>query len=87
MLQRTPRRRENVQVSTLRERIKIASAQVSKAPLKVKVVVFVAVLYLLSPIDLIPDFIPVLGQMDDILVITLVTKYVKKHLPDFNLPR
>lgn len=33
------------------------------------------VLYTISPIDLIPDIIPVLGQMDDVVVIILVALY------------
>ena len=34
------------------------------------------VLYLASPIDLVPDFIPVLGQLDDLLVAGLVLRVV-----------
>lgn len=34
----------------------------------VAVIVILALLYILSPIDLIPDFIPVLGWADDLAV-------------------
>jgi uncharacterized membrane protein YkvA (DUF1232 family) len=67
------------------KRLKAAWKKIDGAPLRVKVVCVLAVAYLMSPIDLIPDFIPVLGQLDDILVIALVTRYVKKHIPDFTL--
>jgi len=39
-------------------------------------------MYLLSPIDLIPDFIPILGQLDDILVFGLAVGYIAKHTPE-----
>jgi hypothetical protein len=51
----------------------------SNAPLKVKIAVVFLVIYLLSPIDLIPDFIPVLGQLDDILIAGLIYKYAQKY--------
>ena len=63
--------------------IKDMWARLAGAPLRVKVVVVLGALYLANPIDLIPDFIPVLGQLDDALVIALVIRYINKHLPDF----
>ena len=34
-----------------------------------KLLLGAAVVYLISPIDLVPDWIPVLGQLDDLLVV------------------
>jgi len=53
-------------------------------PLRVKIVIVLTGLYLLNPIDLIPDFIPVIGQLDDIVVLTLAVKYIKRHT-DFDV--
>jgi len=42
-----------------------------RVPLAAKLIIPLLVLYLMSPIDLIPDFIPVLGYLDDLLVLML----------------
>ena len=39
-----------------------------------KVLLGVAIAYVVSPIDLIPDFIPFLGQVDDVLVLVLAVR-------------
>jgi uncharacterized membrane protein YkvA (DUF1232 family) len=52
-----------------------------QVPLYAKMVAGCAVLYVFSPIQLIPNFIPILGQMDDVLVVTLGIKFLRKHVP------
>lgn len=39
------------------------------------------VLYLLSPIDIIPDWIPVLGIMDDVVLVPLAIRFLLDRLP------
>jgi len=43
-----------------------------RVPLRRKLLLGALVAYLVSPIDIIPDFIPGLGQMDDLLILVLV---------------
>jgi uncharacterized membrane protein YkvA (DUF1232 family) len=38
-------------------------------------------LYLFSPIDIIPDFIPGLGVVDDIVLVPLAIRWLLKRLP------
>jgi uncharacterized membrane protein YkvA (DUF1232 family) len=53
-------------------------------PTAAKVALAAAVLYLVSPVDLIPDFIPVLGTLDDLLVAAIlvdgILNYVDRRL-------
>src|SRR3989441_6905608 len=53
-------------------------------PKAAKIALAAAVLYLVSPVDLIPDFIPVLGYFDDLLVAAIVVdgmlSYVNRGL-------
>ena len=39
------------------------------------------VLYLVSPVDLIPDVIPVIGLLDDVILVPLAIRWLLKHLP------
>lgn len=49
-----------------------------KTPVLAKIFAALAVLYALSPVDLIPDFIPVIGCLDDLLFVpALIAAYVK----------
>ena len=50
-----------------------------RVPRRAKAALAFAVPYLASPIDLIPDFIPVLGQLDDALVVIAVLDYVARR--------
>lgn len=43
----------------------------ARVPLHAKVLIGLVVAYALSPIDLIPDFIPVIGYLDDLLLLPL----------------
>jgi uncharacterized membrane protein YkvA (DUF1232 family) len=45
---------------------------------RAKIVLVLMLAYLAMPFDLIPDFIPVLGQLDDVLLVMVVIGYVVK---------
>ena len=46
-----------------------------------QVAMLIALLWLISPIDLIPEFLPVIGPLDDVLVIALALRYVARKVP------
>jgi uncharacterized membrane protein YkvA (DUF1232 family) len=47
----------------------------------VKVALTVAGLWVLSPIDLIPEFLPVIGPLDDAVVVALALRYAGRRVP------
>ena len=50
-------------------------------PRGVRVAVVFAAVWLASPIDLIPEFLPVIGPLDDALVVILVLRYALRRVP------
>lgn len=52
-----------------------------KLPMRCKLLAGFLVAYALSPIDLIPDFIPVLGQLDDLIILPLGVWILYKMVP------
>ncbi|MEP7046651.1 MAG: DUF1232 domain-containing protein [Ilumatobacteraceae bacterium] len=52
-----------------------------RVPRRVKLAVGFAGLWVLSPIDLIPEFLPVIGPLDDIVVVALALRYAARRIP------
>jgi uncharacterized membrane protein YkvA (DUF1232 family) len=56
-------------------------------PLGVRAATLGLLVWLINPIDLIPEFIPVLGPLDDVVVAVLVLRYVRRRLGNAELER
>lgn len=51
-------------------------------PLVAKILAGITIAYALSPIDLIPDFIPVLGYLDDIIILPALIVLTIRFIPE-----
>jgi len=52
-----------------------------RVPRRAKVAVAFAGLWALSPVDLIPEFLPVIGPLDDVVVVALALRYAARQVP------
>lgn len=52
-----------------------------RVPRKAKAALWFALVWAISPVDLIPEFVPVIGPLDDILVVALALRYAVRVSP------
>lgn len=52
-----------------------------RVPRRAKLAVLVAGIWVASPIDLIPEFLPVIGPLDDVVVVALALRYAARQVP------
>ena len=52
-----------------------------RVPRSAKLAVAFAALWVLSPIDLIPEFLPVIGPLDDVVVVALALRFAARRIP------
>jgi len=50
-------------------------------PRRANVALLVAIAWVLSPIDLLPEFLPVIGPLDDVVVVILLVRYAARSIP------
>ena len=58
------------------------AARDPRVPWFAKAIALITLAYALSPIDLIPDFIPVLGYLDDLLIVPAGLLLARRLIPD-----
>jgi uncharacterized membrane protein YkvA (DUF1232 family) len=54
-----------------------------RTPLIPKLILGASLLYVLSPLDIVPDVVPVLGQLDDVAALALGLELFFKYVPDW----
>src|SRR3954452_23285881 len=50
-------------------------------PRRAKVALLIAIVWVLSPIDLLPEFLPVIGPLDDVVAVVLLLRYAARAIP------
>lgn len=52
-----------------------------ETPIIAKIVAWITIVYALSPIDLVPDFIPILGYLDDVIILPFLIALTVRLIP------
>ncbi|MFI7072839.1 YkvA family protein [Micromonospora sediminicola] len=52
-----------------------------RVPRRARIAIIVAGVWVASPIDLIPEFLPVIGPLDDVVVVALALRYAGRQVP------
>jgi uncharacterized membrane protein YkvA (DUF1232 family) len=52
-----------------------------RVPWQAKAAVVLAGLWVLSPIDLLPEFLPIIGPLDDVVVVALALRFAARRVP------
>ena len=50
-------------------------------PRRAKIALLVAVVWVISPIDLLPEFLPVIGPLDDVVAVILLLRFAARSIP------
>jgi uncharacterized membrane protein YkvA (DUF1232 family) len=58
-----------------------------KTPAKIRIVIGATLLYLVMPLDIIPDFLAIIGYTDDITALMIVIKLVSSHVTQVHKDR
>jgi uncharacterized membrane protein YkvA (DUF1232 family) len=54
-----------------------------RTPMRAKLILGTAVLFVISPINWIPNFVPVLGQLEDVALLSLAMELFLRNVPEY----
>jgi uncharacterized membrane protein YkvA (DUF1232 family) len=67
----------------------VATARTLRAspavPRRAKIALLIAIIWVVSPIDLLPEFLPVIGPLDDVVAVVLLMRYAARSIPRADL--
>ena len=52
-----------------------------RVPRRAKAAIVIALVWVISPIDLIPELLPIIGPLDDVIVVALAFRYAARRVP------